>query len=137
MTTTALNELTLTPNIVIATEDHRILTKLAHAGLNEASTVADDLLYELDRASVVPPEQLPLDAVRMRSTVRHRTANYDEREVTLVYPEEADIALNCVSVMTPVGAALIGLRKGQSITWLGRDGHKQMLTVLGVIHPNL
>lgn len=52
-----------------------------------------------------------------------------------MYPAEADIADNRISVMTPIGAALIGLRKGKSIRWLTRDGRKQMLTVLRVVQP--
>lgn len=75
MTTTSLHDFTLTPDIVVSTEDHRMLTKLAYAGISDASTVADDLLYELDRASIVPPGQLPLDVVRMGSTVRFRNSD--------------------------------------------------------------
>jgi regulator of nucleoside diphosphate kinase len=132
MTASTFEDFTLSPEIVLSTEDYRLLTELAHAGINVASTAADELLYELDRASVLPPEQLPLDAVRMGSRVRYVTGEGSEREVTLVFPSEADIACNRVSVMTPVGAALIGLRVGQSITWLTRDGRKQVLTVLSV-----
>jgi regulator of nucleoside diphosphate kinase len=133
MTAATLRELTLSPEIVLSHEDHRKLSQLAHAGINVASTVADDLLYELDRASVVPLARLPPDVVRMGSRVRYRTDEGDQREVALVFPPEADIDQNRVSVMTPIGAALIGLRKGQSITWLTRDGRKQVLTVLRVI----
>jgi regulator of nucleoside diphosphate kinase len=136
MTTTTLQEFALSPDIVLSTEDHRKLSQLAHAGISVASTVADDLLYELDRASVVPPEQLPRDAVRMGSSVRYRTDDGDQREVTLVFPADADIDQNRVSVMTPIGAALIGLRKGQSITWIARDGRKHMLTALRVMQPD-
>ena len=135
MTTTTLHELTLSPDIVLSTEDHRILTRLALAGINVDSDVADDLLYELERASIVPPTEVPHDAVRMGSRVRYRTGEGDQREVTLVFPSDADIDRNFVSVMTPVGAALIGLRRGQSITWLTRDGRKQMLTALMVFPP--
>lgn len=132
MTTTTLQEFTLSPDVVLSTEDHRRLTELAHAGINIASTVADDLLYEIDRARILPPEQMPPDVVRMGSGVRYRTGDGDERQVTLVFPAEADIALGRVSVMTPIGAALIGLRRGQSITWVARNGRKQVLTVLDV-----
>jgi regulator of nucleoside diphosphate kinase len=135
MTTTTLQEFSLSPDIVLCTDDHQRLRDLAHAGLNMASTVADDLLYELDRANVVPAEQMPADAVRMGSTVRYRTSDGEQREITLVFPGQADIDRNLVSVMTPIGAALIGLRKGQSITWITRDGRKQMLTALRVIQP--
>ena len=135
MTTTTLQEFTLSPDIVLCTDDHRRLRDLAHAGLNMASNVADDLLYELDRANVVSAEQIPSDVVRMGSTVRYRTSDGEQREVTLVFPGQADIGKNMVSVMTPIGAALIGIRKGQSITWITRDGRKQMLTALRVIQP--
>jgi regulator of nucleoside diphosphate kinase len=132
MTLSIVGDLPLTPAIVLNTDDFRLLTNLAHAGISEASTVADDLLVELDRANVVPPEQLPADVVRMGSRVRYRTGDGDEREVELVYPADADIDRTRISVMTPIGAALIGLAKGQSITWQTRAGRVQMLTVLKV-----
>jgi regulator of nucleoside diphosphate kinase len=133
--TMPIEELTLSPNITLTTEDYGKLTKLAHAGINVASTVADDLLYELDRARVLPAAELPPDVVRMGSTARYRTFDGDEREITLVYPAEADIGLDRISVMTPIGAALVGLSRGQSITWLTRDGRKQVLTLLDVRQP--
>jgi regulator of nucleoside diphosphate kinase len=52
-----------------------------------------------------------------------------------VYPGEADIAQNRVSILTPIGAALIGLSVGQSIAWSARDGRQQVLTVLSVEPP--
>ncbi|HHY51244.1 MAG TPA: hypothetical protein GYA10_16040, partial [Alphaproteobacteria bacterium] len=52
MTMDTLQDHTLAPDIVVSTDDHRKLRELAHAGINVASTVADDLLYELERASV-------------------------------------------------------------------------------------
>ena len=135
MTTITLQDFVLSPDIVIGLDDHRLLRQLAHAGISNASTVADELLYELDRAEVLPTEQVPPDVIRLGSHVRYRTGAL-ERAVTLVLPAEADIDQNRVSVMTPVGAALIGLRKGQSITWLTRDGRKQVLTVVAVSPPD-
>lgn len=79
---------------------------------------------------------MPPYVVRMGSTVRYRTSEGNEREVTLVFPAEANIECNRISVMTPVGAALIGLSQGQSITWLTRDGRKELLTVLSVAHTS-
>ena len=137
MTVTTFQESNLSPDIVLCTEDHRPLRGLALAGLDMASTVADDLLHELDRANVVPPDQMPVDVVRMGSTVRYRTSYGEQREVTLVFPGQADIESNRISVMTPVGVALLGIRKGQSITWMTRDGRKQMLTALRVFQPEI
>lgn len=135
MTLSDIQELTLSPDIVLSAHDHRRLTDLAHAGINMASTVADDLLYELERADVLPDDQMPSDVVRMGCGVRYRTDDGGERDLTLVFPAEADIVHGRVSVMTPIGAALIGLRQGQSITWVARTGRKQMLTVLEVRPP--
>lgn len=135
MTTMTFEELTLSPDIVLCTDDHKRLRDLAHAGLNMASTVADDLLYEIERANVLPAEQMPSDVVRMGSNVHYRTTDGEQREVALVFPGQADIGKNKVSVMTPIGTALIGIRKGQSITWVTRDGRKQMLTALEVVQP--
>lgn len=135
MSMTTLHDLTLSPDIIVGKEEHRQLTVLALAGTGHSADVADGLLYELERASVLPDELLPQDVVRMGARVRFRQGDGEEREVTLVYPVAADIAQNRISVMTPIGAALIGLRRGQSITWMTRDGRKQVLTVLDVQAP--
>lgn len=135
MTTISLQDFTLSPNIVLGKEDHRQLTVLAMAGSGHSADASDDLLHELDRASVVPDESLPPDVVRMGSSVTYRSSDGSVRQVVLVFPSQADIAQSRISVMTPVGTALIGLRKGQSITWTTRDGRKQVLTVLAVLPP--
>jgi len=135
MTTTTLEDFVLSPDIVIGKSEQRQLTTLALGGTGHSAEVADSLLYELDRAEVLPDFLVPPDAVRMGSQVRYRTTGGDERTVELVYPAQADIDRGRVSVLTPIGAALIGLRLGQSITWLTRDGRKEMLTVLGVVPP--
>jgi regulator of nucleoside diphosphate kinase len=124
----------LSPNIVLSQTDHRQLSVLALAGVGHSADIADDLLHELDRASVIADGRLPGDVVRMGSLIRFRTGR-DERTVTLVYPADADIASARVSVLTPIGTALIGLRAGQSITFRTRDGRPQMLTVLNVVPP--
>lgn len=120
----------LRPQIVVAQSEHRQLLAMAAAG---TSAAADSLLDEMERARVVPDTKLNPDIVRMGSRVQYRTDEDDLRDVTLVYPINADISEGKVSVLTPVGAALIGLRTGQSITWEARDGRKNVLTVLSVI----
>lgn len=122
----------LSPRIVIGRSDHRQLMVLAMAGIGHSAEIADGLLYELERARVVDDKRLPADAVGMGTHVRYRTGDGIEREVTLVYPAEANISEGRISVLTPVGTALLGLTVGQSITWMTRDGRKQMLTVLAV-----
>jgi regulator of nucleoside diphosphate kinase len=126
----------LRPQLIVTEPDHRSLTALALAGIGHNTDLADDLLFELERAQIVAANAAPNDAVRMGSAVTYRDDRGQTRTVTLVYPIDADISAGRVSVMTPVGTALIGLRRGQSITWTGRDGHKHLLTVTDVIAPS-
>lgn len=122
----------LRPQIVVALSEHRQLLTMAAGG---SSAAAESLLEEMERARVVPDAKLNADIVRMGSRVQYRTAEDDLKDVTLVYPANADILEGKISVLTPVGAALIGLRTGQSITWEARDGRRNVLTVLSVIQP--
>lgn len=128
----SLRRYDLKPKIVLSEEDHRKLIALALAGTGHTSEAAEDLLYEIERARVVPAPKLSSSVVRMGSTVTYRPDSGLERTVTLVYPADADIAEGKVSVLTPVGTALIGLDVGQSITWEDRTGHKHVLTVVSV-----
>lgn len=135
MTTISIAGFDLSPEIVVSSNDHKQLMVLALAGIGHSAEDADGLLHELERARIVPDHAVPDDVVRMCSIVRFRTNGGGERTVELVYPKDADIEAGRVSVLTPVGTALIGLRRGQSITWLTRDGRKQVLTVLDVMQP--
>lgn len=121
------------PALVIRHEDHARLMDLAVAALERMPNVAEELLNELERAKVVRPEKIPATSVQMGSTVTYK-ADAASRTVTLVWPEDADIAAGRVSVMTPVGAALIGLSEGQSIRWTARDGRVHEMTIEHV-HP--
>lgn len=122
------------PEIILGGTDHARLTTLANAALDTVPDTAEELLSELDRARIVADESVPRDVVRMGSRVEFRADN-ECRRVTLVFPPEADIAAGRISVLTPVGAALIGLAKGQSIAWTARDGSRHELTVLAVEPP--
>ena len=94
-----------------------------------AALVAD----ELDRANVLATGRQPQNVVRMRSDVEFRDdVSGKVQTVTLVYPDEADIAQGKISVLTPIGTALIGLTIGEPITWRTRSGELRCLTVLKV-----
>jgi regulator of nucleoside diphosphate kinase len=135
MITSELDELSLAPTLIIDTEDHRLLTRLALAGISEASTVADDLLMSSRPGARRSGRTAAFGCGSHGIDCSISYGEDEEREVSLAFPDEAGFSHDCVSVMTPIGAALIGLRKGQSITWLSREGRKQMLTVLSVRHP--
>lgn len=120
------------PGIVVSEADYQRLTDLAMAVRIRQPEVAEELLAEMDRAEIAEGDAIPHNVVRMGSLVRFRQGDGQVREVRLVYPGEADIEKGRISILTPVGAALIGLREGQSIMWAKRDGERHRLTVLSV-----
>lgn len=106
---------------------------LATAARQRAPDLADRLLEEIDRARIVASEAIPADVVNIGCRVRfHDAATGQTHTVTLVLPPDADIAERRVSVLTPVGVALIGLTKGASIAWETPAGESRRLTVLEV-----
>jgi regulator of nucleoside diphosphate kinase len=120
------------PNIVVSNADYERLTDLATASLERLPEVAEELLAEMDRAKVVGDDSVPPDVVRMGSTVTFKSDDGRQLTETLVYPVDEDSDAHKISVMTPVGAALIGLAEGQSISWTARDGRRHELTVVKV-----
>ncbi len=121
------------PRITLLAEDYDRLSTLAHAARNRMPDLAAELAEEIGRAHVLPEGRQPEHIVCMSSEVRFRDdATGRIQTVMLVYPEEADISQRKVSVLTPVGTALIGLRRGQSITWKTPGGEERQLTVLEV-----
>jgi regulator of nucleoside diphosphate kinase len=77
---------------------------------------------------------MPADVVRIGSIIEFEVDDGRRLKVQLVLPENADINAGRISVLTPVGAALIGLSSGQAMEWLGHDGRERLLTVLAVSH---
>ena len=125
------------PQLTINAADYDRLAALAEAAEIRSPVIAKELLHELDRAVVVPTG-LPADTVGMRSKVTFRDEQTGHvHHVKLVYPNEADIADARISVLTPVGAALIGLSKGQAMTWETRTGERRRLKVLDVTPPDM
>jgi len=97
----------------------------------------EQLQLELDRAIVVSWEALPADVVTMRSRVRYVDETTGERRsVTIVYPTEADASKGRISVLAPVGAALLGLSTGQVIEWEFPDGTRRRLRVEDVVRES-
>lgn len=123
------------PPITVSRTDSDRLSRLAASFSDRNPGVAEELLAELDRAKVVEDGRLSSDVVRMGSSLRFTSDLGEDRHVTLVFPGEADIAEGKVSILTPIGVALIGLSAGQSIDWAARDGRPHLLTVESVEGP--
>jgi regulator of nucleoside diphosphate kinase len=122
--------------ITITRPDYQRLLDLAWAARAQSPIVGEFLLEEIDRARIVEPQAIPPTVVTMGAQVAFRDdVTGQERRVTLVYPGEQDIALGRISVLTPIGAALIGLAVGQSLAFRTPAGEERSLTVLEVAQP--
>lgn len=132
---TEFHPASLKPEIIISDIDYKRLASLATAAQAGLPEVADVLQSELERARVVAADRVPVDVVQMGSAVEFRVDTGQQRRVTLVFPEEENISEGRVSVLTPIGAALIGLSSNQSMTWTTRDGRQHELTVVRAEQP--
>ena len=95
--------------------------------------VSELLIRETSRAKLYQPGKIPADVVTMGATAEFVDEGSGARRIVqLVYPPEADIAAGRISILTPVGAGLIGMREGQSILWPDRDGHERVLRIVRV-----
>ena len=129
----AIAENRVKPPITLSRGDYERLAVLAHAARNRMPDLAAGLAEEIGRAHVLAEGNHPQDTVCMNGGVEFRDdATGRVHKVTLVYPDEADIAQSKVSVLTPIGTALIGLQSGRSITWETPAGEVRQLTVLAV-----
>lgn len=124
------------PPIFVTEENHRRLMKLCDShGDGALAGAVEQLELELERAEVVEPRAIPPDVVTMRSKVVFEDVETRQwREAELVYPEEADIESSKISVLAPVGMALLGLSRGQSIRWPMPGARTRTLRVVNVVY---
>jgi len=121
------------PSIILSQRDAARLEAMLEAPALRNTPAAVSLLDELNRAEVVADHQVPADVVRMESVVECEDEHGGERHtLTLVYPQEADVGSGRVSVLAPVGSALLGLSVGQSIDWAAPGGRQLRLRVIAV-----
>jgi regulator of nucleoside diphosphate kinase len=114
------------PPIVVAEDEHERLVSLALSALDRTPG-AVDLFTELARAKTVA--NLPEHVVGVGSVATFEYDGSTYRDYELVDPNRADIAEGRISVLTPVGAMLLGLSEGQSIEWVGPDKRRHKVSV--------
>ncbi|HET9161145.1 MAG TPA: GreA/GreB family elongation factor [Caulobacteraceae bacterium] len=118
--------------IYVAAAQHECLSRLAEHSTTHAARL---LRRELDRAVIVSDEDAPRNFVRLDSLVEYDDLLSGKSwSITLVAPQEADIDQNKVSVLTPVGAAVLGLVPGESFSWLTEDGRPRVLVIKRVVN---
>jgi regulator of nucleoside diphosphate kinase len=112
--------------IIVTEHDYSLLRRLAKH---------PQLAAELNAADVVDPASVPPDVVTMNSRVLFEDETTGERrEITIVFPQDSDASAKRVSVLAPVGTALLGLAVGQSILWPFPDGTSHCLRVLRIAY---
>jgi regulator of nucleoside diphosphate kinase len=127
------NDMTTATPIILSRPDADRLERLLDANACRATAAADRLRGELDRAEVVEPGDMPRDVVGMNTSADCIDESSGKRHaLTLVYPRDADVDAGRVSVLAPVGSALLGLKVGQSIEWPGGNGKTRRLRVTAV-----
>lgn len=124
------------PAITIARSEFERLCNLADLLTDRDPPAAEQLSRELDRARVVDDARMAPGVVRIGSSVTFRIDEEPPQSVELVLPGDADIARQRISVLTPVGTALLGLSAGQAIAWTARDGRVRRLSVVSVAPPS-
>jgi regulator of nucleoside diphosphate kinase len=116
--------------IIITQCDYEYLEELLSSEFTQAIGPADylqGLEAELARAEIVDPKRVPKNVVTMNSTVKLRDLDTKEIETyTLVFPEQADIANNKLSVLAPVGTAILGQRVGDVLRWRVPSGWRRL-----------
>ena len=123
----------LPPSLIVSSRDLARLEALLDSPVLSRHPAALALMDELNRAEILPPEQIPADVVTMHSRVEcEDVASGEDHVLTLVYPNEADFERGRVSVLAPVGSALLGLSVGQTIDWQAPGGRSLKLRVKSV-----
>lgn len=115
--------------IVITEPDKKRLTELldeARRAGNRGAGYLKDLQVELDRARVVLPIEVPPDVITMNSTASLRDLDTgDELTYTLVFPQDTDAAQGRISVLAPIGTAMLGYAVGDTFVWRVPDGERR------------
>ncbi|AFI84016.2 nucleoside diphosphate kinase regulator [Methylophaga nitratireducenticrescens] len=116
------------PDIIISELDYSRIENLLQATSGIPANVKMALLTELERADLVAPEQMPANVVTMNSQVKFSVVSTGVTfTLKLVYPKDMDSSGNTISILAPVGSAMLGLKEGEEINW--PDGQGGMLQV--------
>lgn len=127
--------MTTRPPIIVSSLDLERLERLIDGLKGPAAKQAENLELELERAEVVDPKDIPATVVSMNSRVRFFINGSSERfSQTLVYPKDADGAADKISVLAPIGSALLGLSVGDTIDWPRPDGAVTKVTIEEIIY---
>lgn len=127
------------PTIFITTNDAAKLRKLlreAYYSEYRASEYLKKLAGELEKASLVRPEEIPADVITLNSTARLVDQGTSEEMVyTLVFPEDADPSQAKISILAPIGTAMLGYKAGDTFEWETPGGVRTLLVKEVIYQP--
>ncbi len=119
-----------TANIYITEPDYHRLSALiekTREGNGVDRQYLKKLEAELDRAEIVDAKDIPANVITMRSTVRLKDlASGEENTYSLVFPTEADFSQGKISVLAPIGTAILGYKTGDTIEWTVPSGLRRL-----------
>lgn len=122
--------------VILSKEDHRLLTALTENVSAQGKKQEMTLSYEIERAKVLREEDMPDNVVRLNSKVKVvDVESKREMQFTIVLPQFADVKQNKISVLTPMGSALIGLSVGNEINWKMPAGMRRLKVLEAVYTP--
>jgi regulator of nucleoside diphosphate kinase len=117
-------------HIVVSESDERRLRGLLAVHMENSvrdSAHLEELRSELERAVVMQPEAIPAEVITMNSRIRVLDLDHRKRcDYTLVFPTEADVEARRISVLAPLGTALLGFRKGDELEWAMPGGVRRL-----------
>jgi regulator of nucleoside diphosphate kinase len=123
------------PEITLSRLDAERLEQMLDSLDGKSFPGRSELEEEIARANVVEPAQVPPTVVTMNSSVRFKVASSDtEFSLTLVYPRDADGSNDRISILAPVGSALLGLAEGDEITWPAPGGGMMVVKIIEVTY---
>lgn len=123
------------PPIILSSQDLDRIEALLAAIPASALAGKAELQAELDRAEVLPPEQVPATVVTMNSTVKFSILETGKEFcLTLVYPRDMDGSADRISIFAPVGGALLGLSVGDELAWPGPGGKAMTVRVTEIVY---
>lgn len=123
------------PEITISSLDADRLYKLIESLPKNSFVGKSELESELARANIVAPEEIPPTIVTMNSTVKFVIkSTQDEFELKLVYPKDTDLAGKTISILSPVGSALLGLSRGDEIEWPRPGGGFFQVKIIDIVY---
>jgi regulator of nucleoside diphosphate kinase len=125
------------PSIFITTKDAVKLRKLIRKAYHSdyrGSDYLKKLAEEIEKASVVQPDQIPSDVITLNSTARLVDQETNEEMIyTLVFPEDAEVTQGKISILAPIGTAMLGYKAGDTFEW-DTPGGKRIIRVKEILY---